>query len=148
VGCLHAYSAASNGDYYGAEKAVDCAAQLIVQCAEDEFEALFPKFQPSRVTITTCSNARSLSPHFQFNRQSRVAIEIPTLAFCGIDCYSLRVHNGPRDLAFLQVGREDRAAQRDAQYRLRNDANQAPAHRPARQEKGFRWRLPLTILTS
>jgi len=51
-------------------------------------------------------------------------------------------------LAFLQVGREDRAAQRYAQYRLRNDANQAPAHRPARQEKGFRWRLPLTILTS
>jgi hypothetical protein len=39
VGCLHAYSAASNGDYYGAEKAVDCAAQLIVQCADDEFEA-------------------------------------------------------------------------------------------------------------
>jgi 2-methylcitrate dehydratase len=53
VGCLHAYSAASNGDYYAAEKAVDCAAQLIVRCADDEFEALFPKFQPSRVTITT-----------------------------------------------------------------------------------------------
>src|SRR5439155_12216064 len=25
-----------NGDYYGAEKAVDCAAKLIVGCADDE----------------------------------------------------------------------------------------------------------------
>jgi len=53
VGGLHAYSAASNGYCYGAGKAVDCAAQLIVQCADDELEALFPKFQPSRVTIMT-----------------------------------------------------------------------------------------------
>ncbi len=81
MGCLHAYSAASNGDYYGAEKAVDCAAQLIVQCAEDEFEALFPKFQPSRVTITTCSNARSLSPHFSLTDKARSRLKYQHLPF-------------------------------------------------------------------
>jgi hypothetical protein len=58
---LHAYTAASNGNCYGAQKAVVCAAKLIVGCADEApYTRISLKIDPVRDRIRSRPNFQQL----------------------------------------------------------------------------------------